>query len=384
MKLVDFQYIQNGVRKLAAVKQTFEHIQESYKEAIASLTDGIIAQGAGVTVLYGCVNSGTAPTYDITAGAVYYNGEIYEVPAFSGTAGGADVPVLSLNTTYRTGDPALYRKANGTPEHINTHSIRKLLWSFAPSGFGIADLSAIVTIKSRLSSLLAGVYQPAGSYAPLDSPALMGSPTAPTATTPTNNTQLATTAFVHAVVAALVDSSPATLDTLNELAAALGDDPNFATTIMNTLADKASMADVEARVLKAGDVMTGVLEVPGIKTRSTGQVLLWDRFEIGEWDMDTNDEKLVSHNISADKVEFIKGVIFRDDLGQRYDLNFIDMVTNVGTIGAGVQDYTSALVRLRRVTGGPFDNSSFNANATAPESLGAGANRGYITIFYHP
>lgn len=47
-----------------------------------------------------------------------------------------------------------------------------------------------------------------------------------------------TTAEIDAAVAALVDTAPATLDTLNELAAALGDDANFATTVTNSLATK--------------------------------------------------------------------------------------------------------------------------------------------------
>ncbi|MCE9921611.1 phage tail protein, partial [Hafnia paralvei] len=75
-------------------------------------------------------------------------------------------------------------------------------------------------------------------YAPLVSPGLSGKPTAPTAAQTTNDTQLATTAFVKAALAALVASSPAALDTLNELAAALGNDPNFATTMTNALAGK--------------------------------------------------------------------------------------------------------------------------------------------------
>jgi len=48
---------------------------------------------------------------------------------------------------------------------------------------------------------------------------------------------------VNNAVAALVDGSPGALDTLNELAAALGDDPNFATTVTNALAAKAALAD---------------------------------------------------------------------------------------------------------------------------------------------
>ena len=74
--------------------------------------------------------------------------------------------------------------------------------------------------------------------APLSSPALTGTPTAPTAAQSVNNTQIATTAFVKSAIAAMVGSAPAALDTLNELAAALGNDPNFATTITNSLAGK--------------------------------------------------------------------------------------------------------------------------------------------------
>lgn len=74
--------------------------------------------------------------------------------------------------------------------------------------------------------------------APLNSPALTGTPTTPTATKGTNNTQIANTAFVMTAIAALVDSSPDALNTLNELATALGNDPNFATTMTNALAGK--------------------------------------------------------------------------------------------------------------------------------------------------
>lgn len=71
-----------------------------------------------------------------------------------------------------------------------------------------------------------------------ESPALTGIPTAPTAPVGTNNTQIATTAFVKLVVAALIDSAPGAMDTLNEIAAALGDDPNFSATVVNSLATK--------------------------------------------------------------------------------------------------------------------------------------------------
>ena len=89
--------------------------------------------------------------------------------------------------------------------------------------------------------------------APLGSPAFTGSPTGPTAAMGTNTLQLATTAFVQTTVGNLINAAPTALDTLNELAAALGNDPNFATTVTNNLAGKVS---------KAGDRMTGQLVLP--------------------------------------------------------------------------------------------------------------------------
>lgn len=79
--------------------------------------------------------------------------------------------------------------------------------------------------------------------APLASPALTGTPTAPTASGGTNTTQLATTAFVQSAITSLINGAPGVLDTLQELAAALGDDPNFAATITSQLATKISFSD---------------------------------------------------------------------------------------------------------------------------------------------
>jgi hypothetical protein len=78
--------------------------------------------------------------------------------------------------------------------------------------------------------------------APLASPALTGTPTAPTPTASDNSTTISTTAFVKTAVANLVASAPGALDTLNELATALGNDPNFATSMTNALALKAPLA----------------------------------------------------------------------------------------------------------------------------------------------
>ncbi|EGO9250125.1 phage tail protein [Escherichia coli] len=107
---------------------------------------------------------------------------------------------------------------------------------------GIVQLSSATNSTSETlaatSKAVKAVMDETNKKAPLNSPALTGTPTTPTASQGTNSTQIASTAFVMAAIAALVDSSPDALNTLNELATALGNDPNFATTITNALAGK--------------------------------------------------------------------------------------------------------------------------------------------------
>ncbi|HFV8013602.1 TPA: phage tail protein [Escherichia coli] len=107
---------------------------------------------------------------------------------------------------------------------------------------GIVQLSSATNSTSETLAAtpkaVKAVMDETNKKAPLNSPALTGTPTTPTAPQGTNSTQIASTAFVMAAIAALVDSSPDALNTLNELAAALGNDPNFATTMTNALAGK--------------------------------------------------------------------------------------------------------------------------------------------------
>ncbi|OKU70195.1 prophage tail fiber N-terminal domain-containing protein [Escherichia coli] len=107
---------------------------------------------------------------------------------------------------------------------------------------GIVQLSSATNSTSETLAAtpkaVKAVMDETNKKAPLNSPALTGTPTTPTAPKGTNNTQIASTAYVMAAIAALVDSSPDALNTLNELAAALGNDPNFATTMTNALAGK--------------------------------------------------------------------------------------------------------------------------------------------------
>ena len=101
-----------------------------------------------------------------------------------------------------------------------------------------AKISATAAIaQSKVANLTTDL----ADKAPLASPALTGTPTAPTATAGTNSTQVATTAYADAAVAALVDAAPGTLNTLNEIAAAINDDASYAATITTALGLKAPL-----------------------------------------------------------------------------------------------------------------------------------------------
>jgi hypothetical protein len=96
--------------------------------------------------------------------------------------------------------------------------------------------SDISNFNSSVSGLVNGIY------APLNNPSLIGVPTAPTASSGTSNNQIASTQFVRNEISNLVNAAPTALDTLNELAIALGNDANFSTTVTNSLAQKANIS----------------------------------------------------------------------------------------------------------------------------------------------
>lgn len=144
----------------------------------------------------------------------------------------------------------------------------------------------IIQVKAFVDQQLAAhiaAADPHKQYAPKASPALTGTPTAPTAAQTVNNTQIATTEFVKSAIAALVASSPAALDTLNELAAALGNDPNFATTVTNALAGKQPLDSTLTDL--SGKTVNGILQYLGLGNLKygapmIGELVHWPRSEM--------------------------------------------------------------------------------------------------------
>ncbi|HEF0702044.1 TPA: phage tail protein [Escherichia coli] len=167
-------------------------------------------------------------------------------PTFTGTPK-APTPAAGNNTTQVATtafvQAALTALINGAPATLDT----------------LKEIAAAINNDPNFSTTINNAL---ALKAPLSSPALTGTPTAPTAAQSVNNTQIATTAFVKSAIAGMVGSAPAALDTLNELAAALGNDPNFATTMLNALAGKQPLDNTLTNL--SGKDVAGLLTYLGL------------------------------------------------------------------------------------------------------------------------
>ena len=170
-----------------------------------------------------------------------------------GTGNGNLVPAAAATTHFLRGD--------GTFQDISALGVtltEDQVDDFAAGMFTSATHTGITSVYNDTAGTVTLAVANADKLAALDTqaqidtaiglkaniagPAFTGAPTAVTASTTTNTTQLATTAFVRANIAALVDSADGVLDTLGEISDALGDDANYAATITSALALKAPKA----------------------------------------------------------------------------------------------------------------------------------------------
>lgn len=148
-----------------------------------------------------------------------------ESPAFSGTPTAPTQPAGTNNNTLAT-----------------TGHVQLALEAFLSEAAGALDTIAALEAALGEGELADELLTQLGLKAPLASPALTGTPTAPTADTATSTTQIATTAFVQAVNDALIAGAPTGLNTLAKIAASLGGDATFVTTVATALALKAPLA----------------------------------------------------------------------------------------------------------------------------------------------
>ena len=198
-----------------------------------------------------------------------------------------------------------------------------------------ADINASAEIDQ---SKISGLSTSLGLKADLASPTFTGVPVAPTAAVATNTTQIATTAYVRGEVAALVNSAGATLDTLGEIATALGNDASLSTTLTNAIALKAPLASPTF----TGTNTVAALTASGLITASASGVAFTDgtQTKAGIPSLTT-----IGTTISAAYNLSTGGLTLRDQLIPISGTYVVTVPTNATTafpVGTSIDFYQSA------------------------------------------
>jgi len=240
-----------------------------------TVTNGVYTTDTG-TVTSTMILDGTIVNADINTSAQIAYGKLNLTNSIvdADIATAAAITKTKINgtaiTAADTGTVTSAMIADGTIVNADINASAAIDWtklgiSSTVSSIEIGYVDGVTSaIQTQIDSKLATATA-ASTYAPLAGPALTGVPTAPTAAANTNTTQIATTAYVQTEITDLIAAAPGALDTLNELATALGNDAAFSTTVTNSLATKLALAGGTM----SGAIAMGTNKITGLGTPTT-------------------------------------------------------------------------------------------------------------------
>ena len=135
---------------------TLQHLQLAYQEAINALARNAVGRATDDTrayILFGCVNSGTTGAMNVSAGAIFFAGEVFLVDAF--TLNVTLAAIASISTTYYSieADPVTF--TDGVAR--NVHEVRKITFSNGTSGTGLFDFGNMLPTPDVLFNDQQGV-----------------------------------------------------------------------------------------------------------------------------------------------------------------------------------------------------------------------------------
>ena len=149
MKKLDTSPIAPGV-SFPLKGGTLAFLQLAYQEVIQEIVTSRIGGYYDTTkayILNGCINTGSGSNYIISAGSVFFNGEIYLVPAATFTISGSNVAEGIITTTQYTSDADAVIFTDNVSR--NVHNIRQIVFSAALSGSGAVDFVNLINLAYK-------------------------------------------------------------------------------------------------------------------------------------------------------------------------------------------------------------------------------------------
>jgi hypothetical protein len=338
---------------ITGVTTTATASYDSLTGTVPTWNQNTTGTAAGLSSTLAVASGGTGVTSSTGTGSVVLSAS----PTFTGTVSGITATMVGLgNLTNNaavanlsgtnTGDQILPTTLPASDVYAWAKEATKPTYTASEVGLGNVD-----NTTDLLKPISTATQTALDLKSPLASPTFTGTPSVPTATVGTNTTQIASTAYVRAEVSALVASAPTALDTLNELATALGNDANFSTTVTTALGLKAPLASptftgttTVTNLTYTGTVTgTGALGTTGVAlignqaiTGSTGTIRLITSAGINYIQSGLN----VTAGSAA---PLVFGSIFAGNEWVR--------ITNTGNVGIGTSSPAGARLRVNQPSG---------------------------------